>query len=244
MGLVVWLTISNEVLGGLMGEKFRISAVMVTRVIFTAHATLDGLLGALLFDEVQEVDAAHAAIPLRATDGLFHASAARLLGVTMAQKIGFVAGLRASHDIAVDQIERNKHGEPHKALGLARRSDFGNVANAYTAHAATVIEWTAEGDGGRVIELLQGVHAIGKRRNAGFGEVLNWHIEKGEDDGVVGIDGLVLRPIPVEFLGPGHADVVADAAWRPAYWNPRHRAACYVPSERIEFAATEQAAPA
>lgn len=227
-----------------MGERFRISAVMVTPVIFTSHATLDGLLGALLFDELQDVDAAHAVIPLRSTDGLFHASAARLLGVTAAHKIGFVAGLRASHDIAADQIERNKHGEPHKVLGLARRSDFGNVANAYTAHAAAVIEWTAEGDGDRVIELLQGVHAIGKRRNAGFGEVLNWHIEQADDDGVVGVDSRVLRPIPVETLGPGHSDVVADAAWRPAYWNPRHRAACYVPRERIEFAVKEQAAPA
>ena len=235
---------SKKIWGFVMGERFRIAAVMVTPVIFTAHATLDGLLGALLFDELQDVDAAHAAIPLRSTDGLFHASAAHLLGVTTADKIGFIAGLRASHDIALDRIERNKHGEPHKALGLTRRSDFGNVANAYTAHAATVIEWTAEGDGDRVIELLQGVHAIGKRRNAGFGEVLNWHIEQADDDGVVGIDGRVLRPIPVEILGPGHSDVAADAGWRPAYWNPRHRAACYVPSGRIEFAVTEEAASA
>lgn len=153
-----------------MNEKFRISAVMVTPVIFTAHATLDGLLGALLFDQLQEVEAAHAAIPIRSTDGLFHASSARLLGVASAQKLGFVAGLRASHDLDLALIQRNAAGGVHKALGLARRSDFGNVANAYTAHAAEVIEWTAEGDGDRVIELLQGVHAIGKRRNAGFGK--------------------------------------------------------------------------
>ena len=227
-----------------MEDRFRISAVMASPVIITSHATLDGLLGALLFDALQDVDAAHAAIPIRSTGGLFHASAARLLGVTSARKTGFVAGLRAAHDIAVDRVERNKHGEPHKALGLARRGDFGNVASAYTAHAAAVVEWTAEGDGDRVIELLQGVYAIGKRRNAGFGEVLNWHIEQADDDGMIGADGRVLRPIPVETLGPGRDDVVSDAAWRPAYWNPRHRAACYVPTARIEFVVKEESAAA
>lgn len=227
-----------------MNERFRISAVMVTPVIFSAHATIDGLLGALLFDQLQDVDAAHAAIPIRSTDGLFHASAARLLGVASAHRLGFVAGLRASHDLDLALIQRNATGGPHKALGLARRSDFGNVANTYIAHAAEVVEWTAEGDGDRVIELLRGVHAIGKRRNAGFGEVSSWHIEQADDDGVIGIDGCVLRPVPVETLGSGRAEVVADAAWRPAYWNPRHRAACYVPSGRVEFAVKKEMAAA
>ncbi len=122
---------------------------------------------------------------------------------------------------------------------MLRRSDFGNVSNTYSAHSASVVEWTAEGDGDRVIELLQRVPAIGKRRNAGFGEVLSWHIEQAEDDGVMGGDGRVLRPIPVETLGPGRAEVVADAAWRPAYWNPRNRAACYVASGLIEFTVKE-----
>ena len=103
-----------------MDDRFRISAVMVTPVIFTAHATLDGLLGALIFDELQDVDAAHAAIPLRATDGLFHASAARLLKVSSVRKQGFVAGLRASHDIDIEHIERNKAGDPQKSLGLTQ----------------------------------------------------------------------------------------------------------------------------
>ena len=225
-----------------MVDRFRVSAVMATPVIFTAYATLDGLLGALLFDALQDVDAAHAAIPIHSTDGLFHASAARLLGVASARKIGFIAGLRASHDIGLAIIENNASGGPHKSLGLSRQREFGNVTNAYTAYAATVVEWTAEGDGDRVIELLQGVHTIGKRRNAGFGEVLNWHIEQADDDGVIGADGLVLRPVPVERGGPEPSQVVADAAWRPAYWNPRHRAACYVPLGRVELAVKEAAA--
>jgi hypothetical protein len=53
-----------------MDDRFRISAVMATPVIITSYATLDGLLGAMLFDQLQDVDAAHAAIPIRTTDGL------------------------------------------------------------------------------------------------------------------------------------------------------------------------------
>jgi hypothetical protein len=218
-----------------MADRFRISAVMSTPVIITAHATLDGLLGALLFDRLLDVDAAHAAIPIQSTDGLFHASAAQLLGVASTRREGFVAGLRASHDLPIGLVQRNASGDPHRRLGALRRSDYGNIANTYAARAASVVEWTAEGDGDRVIELLQTVPAIGKRRNAGYGEVLNWHIEEAEDDGVIGTDGLVLRPVPVEILGQGRAEVIADAAWRPAYWNPVNRAACYVPSGRVEM---------
>lgn len=61
---------------------------------------------------------------------------------------------------------------------------------------------------------------------------------------MIGIDGRVLRPVPVQTLGSGRTEVVADAAWRPAYWNPRHRAACYVPSGRIAFAVKEETAEA
>lgn len=227
-----------------MSERFRISAVMSSPVIITSHATLDGLVAALLFDQLQNVDAAHAAIPIKSNDGLFCASAARLLGVSATRKVGFIAGLRASHELDLEWVEKNADGGPHRALGVTRRNEFGNVANAYTAHAATVVEWTAEGDGDQVIELLQGVHAIGKRRNAGFGEVSSWHIEPADVDGVIGVDNRVLRPVPMEILGPGRADIVADAAWRPAYWNPRHRAVCYIPSGTIEFAVTAQVAAA
>jgi hypothetical protein len=224
-----------------MSEKFRISAVMVTPVIITAHGTLDGLLGALLFDEVKDVDLAHASIPLLCTDGLFHASAAHMLGVTSSQKIGFVAGLRAAHDLDLSLMENSPLGGPHKSMGLARRKEFGNVANSYTAHSAAVLEWTAEGDGDRVIDMLRGVAFIGKRRNAGFGEVASWHIESADDSGVVGADGCVLRPVPVEVLGLGRTDVMADAAWRPAYWNPLHRAGCYVPSGLVQLASAPAA---
>ena len=44
-------------------ERFAIRAELVTLDIISM-LTLDGLLGALLFGELQDVDQAHAAIPL------------------------------------------------------------------------------------------------------------------------------------------------------------------------------------
>lgn len=63
-------------------ERFAIRAELVTPAIISM-LTLDGLLGALLFEELQDVDQAHAAIPLQCTDGLYHASMALPDGANM-----------------------------------------------------------------------------------------------------------------------------------------------------------------
>ena len=51
-------------------ETFTVTADLVTPAIINT-LTLDGLLGAILFEELQDVDRAHAAIPLRCRDGLY-----------------------------------------------------------------------------------------------------------------------------------------------------------------------------
>lgn len=214
-----------------MADRFRITAALRTPVILTSYATLDGLLAAILFERLGDVEAAHAAVPLVSSDGLFHASAARLVNATGTVPVGCIAGLRTDHDLPLDIIAKNKAGDgPHKAAGPKRRREFGNVANNYVAWVASAVEWTAEGDGDAVFELLDDVTAIGKRRGAGWGEVLGWEIELTDDDGVVGAAGSVLRPVPVERLR-GAPAVIADAAWRPAYWVLSNRTTCYVPTD-------------
>ena len=208
-----------------MSDRFRITAALRTPVIITSYGTLDGLLAAILFDNLGDVDAAHAQVPLVSTDGLFHASAARLINASREVPVGFIAGLRTDHDLPLGVVARNKAGDgPHTKPGPKRRREFGNVSNNYFAWAATAIEWTAEGDGDAVFDLLQEVTSIGKRRGSGWGDVMGWHIELANDNGVVDDMGSVLRPVPVGVLGESNA-IVADAAWKPAY-----RAICYVPS--------------
>ena len=105
-------------------DRFRVTAHLRTPIIFGGgYATLDGLLGALLFDSLENVDAAHAAIPLANTEGLFHASAAIYEPVEVGRTT-FVASLRAQHDLDPDLIQKNKAGTaPHRAISTKRERE-------------------------------------------------------------------------------------------------------------------------
>lgn len=209
-------------------ERFTIRAALVTPAIIST-LTLDGLLGAILFDQLQDIDQAHAAIPLRCQDGLYHASAAIPVGTMEIGKHGFIAGLRATHDLDLDLIKQSKDGQAHRHIGLTRRSDFGNVMNGYQTLAAQSIQWHAEGDADQVLDLLHEVEFIGKKRTAGFGQVRNWELMASDLDGITGADCQPLRPVPLTMWHGDPDAVRADAAWRPAYWMPQHRAICAVP---------------
>ena len=209
-------------------ERFTITADLLTPAIINT-LTLDGLLGAILFEELQDVAQAHAAIPLRCRDGLYHASMALPVGKVEQGKHAFIAGLRATHDLDLNLIKQGAGGQPHRHLGLTRRSDFGNVMNGYKTVVAQAIQWHAEGDADQVLELLQDVDFIGKKRTAGFGQVRGWRLTESGLDGVTDDAGLPLRPVPLTLWQGDTNAIRADAAWRPAYWLPQHRAICAVP---------------
>ena len=209
-------------------DRFTIRADMLTPAIIST-LTLDGLLGAILFDGLQDVDKAHAAIPLRCSGGLYHASVAKPVGFLEFGKHGLIAGLRATHDLDLGLIKQGKDGQPHRHIGLTRRSDFGNVMNGYQTMVAEAIQWHAEGDAEQVLELLQEVEFIGKKRTAGFGQVRGWQLIESDLDGISDATGQPLRPVPLDMWQGDQNAIRADAAWRPAYWLPQHRAICAVP---------------
>jgi len=138
-------------------DKFTIRATVVTPAII-GTLTLDGLLGAILFEELQDIDKAHEAIPIQCRDGLYRAGVAQFVGPVESGKHGFIAGLRATHDLDLDLIKQGKDGGPHRHICMTRQSDFGNVINGYMPIVAKGIEWHAEGDAEEVLELLQNVH--------------------------------------------------------------------------------------
>lgn len=209
-------------------ETFTITADLLTPAIINT-LTLDGLLGAILFEELQDVDRAHAAIPLRCRDGLYHASMALPVGEAQGGRHGFIAGLRATHDLDLALIKLGAGGQPHRKIRLKRRSDFGNVMNGYKTLVAPALCWHAEGDPDQVLELLQEVEFIGKKRTAGFGQVRGWRLAESALDGVADASGQPLRPVPLAMWHGDPDAIRADAAWRPAYWLPQHRAICAVP---------------
>ncbi len=209
-------------------ERFTIAADLISPAIINT-LTLDGLLGAVLFDELQDVDKAHAAIPLRCRDGLYHASMVQPQGRREIGKHTLIASLRATHDLDLDLIKQGKGGQPHRHIGLTRRSDFGNVMNGYQTVMADSLQWHAEGDPEQVLELLEEVEFIGKKRTAGFGQVRGWRLAESELDGLKDGTGQPLRPVPWAMWHGDPNAIRADAAWRPAYWMPQHRAICAVP---------------
>ena len=208
-----------------MHKGIKVIASMKSPFLKVGHMTLDGILAAQLFDELHDVDAAHAAVPIKQTNGLFHASAAVFEHIDKARQ-AFIAGLRQVHSIDPDLIKKNKRGQLHKKFDTS----LTNVMNSYPVYAAPEITWYAEGDATEVERLLRPIQFIGKRRASGFGEISGWQIEDGELDGLVGYAGEPLRPVPVEMFAGDKSLPIVDAAWRPAYWNVLNRAACYAPS--------------
>ena len=107
-------------------SRFRVTA-HIKASISGGYATLDALLAALLFDRLDDVEAAHAAVPLANTNGLFHASAAIYEHIDIGRTT-FVASLRAQHDLDPDLIRKNKAGTgPHRSISTKREREFGNV---------------------------------------------------------------------------------------------------------------------
>jgi hypothetical protein len=210
-------------------DKLTITAKLKSPLIVGGgYLTFDALLAAILFEKLQDVDLAMAAIPLRVTDQLYHASAA-LLEPYDTRSVSFVANMRAMHSLTPELLKKNKHGIVHRRIGLTRRQDFGAVMNTYTQHSAEEITWYAEGDADDIHRLLDPVSFIGKRRGSGFGEVASWSIAQGEFDGIIGPFGSPLRPVPIDRFEGDKSSLRVDAAWKPAYWHPENRAICYAP---------------
>jgi hypothetical protein len=213
-----------------MQKQFSVTAYLSAPFVTGGgYMTLDGLLAARLFEELQDIEAAHAAVPIKRNAGLACASGAIYEPVSV-DRIAFVAQLRAGHSLNPDLIKKNKRGTLHRDVN---DTSLCNVMNAYKLITAPAITWYGEGDGDEVMRLLSGVEFIGKRRASGFGRVTRWEFADGDLDGITGYAGEPLRPVPVEMFSGDDGGPVVDAAWRLPYWSPVNRAACYVPTGAI-----------
>jgi hypothetical protein len=208
-------------------EELRITATLISPLIVgsSAYMTLDGILGAVLFDQLQDIESAHAAIPIKQKDGLFHASAVIAEPIDKG-RTAFVAGLYPTHSIDPELILKNKKGGLHRTFD----STLTNVMNTYRQITALSASWYVVGDADRIRTLLGSVDFIGKRRASGFGQVSSWVLEPTHTDGLLGFEGEPLRPIPVEMFEGDKSLPIVDAAWKPAYWDLKNRGACYAPS--------------
>ena len=176
-------------------DRIKLTATMLSPIVTGGgYMTLDGLLGALLFDDLQDVEAAHAAIPIQCKEGLFSASAAIMEPIR--ERVTFIAALRPGHSIDPDLILKNKKGQLHRKFDTS----LTNVLNTYAMLTAPTVTWYAEGDAEHIGRLVSPVQFIGKRRASGFGRVSRWQIEADELDGIEGPFGEPLRPVPINMF--------------------------------------------
>ncbi|AXI53783.1 hypothetical protein C1J05_04060 [Sulfitobacter sp. JL08] len=209
-------------------ENLIFTASLKSPLIAQGFMTFDSLLAAVLFDRCGDVETAHTSVPLKCSEGLFHASAAIVTPVERGS-YSIAASLRADHDLDADLFPKNKSGRIYRKMGRKRRRDLGNVLSTYHTISTPSVRWICTGDLDQIKGLLGDLRFIGKKRAQGFGEVAAWSVEKTDLDPLVDEQGLPRRPIPENMFTGDRSLPLQDLAWKPAYWNPEHRAACYAP---------------
>lgn len=210
-------------------EKLTITAHMKTPFITGGgYMTFDAVLAGILFDQLQDVEAAHCSVPIKCTDGLFHASAAMYEPLDQS-RVTFVANLRAAHDLDSDLIMKNRQGRIHSKISESKKQQYGLVLNSYDCMNTETVQWSVEGDPEQIKKLIEPISFIGKRRASGYGEVDRWSLENSELGGLLGYLNEPLRPIPEDLFKGDPNAVRAEAGWKPAYWDPKNRAICFVP---------------
>lgn len=183
------------------------------------YMTFDAILAAAVYAHTQDIEQAHEHLPLARTQGLYHASAAILEPLSTSHK-AIVQGFRPDLEL-LPWLKKNAAGNVHTKF--SNMPD--NILNCYRSMDVDTVTWCCEGDPDRIRPLLDALPMIGKKRST---EVTHWSIEEGELDGVTGYADEPMRPVPVWLWKGGRTHIIADLCWRPAYWDPRHKAPCYV----------------
>ena len=200
-----------------------IEASLKSPVILQGHLTFDSFLMALSYEAGSEGETG-----LEVTDGLYHASSA-IIEPFARTGVGWAANVRWPH-WPVELMPVNSRGTP-QALSSKRKRDFGSVLSGYTALSTQSVQWNVRGDRDFIIDLIEDVKSIGKKRGQGYGHVSGWSVEEVEQDhSIVGPNGEPMRPVPFDMFTGDSSEPITEAAWKPEYWNPRNRAACYAPA--------------
>lgn len=150
---------------------------------------------------------------------MYHASAAVTEPMSRSRR-AIVQGMRPDVEL-LPWLKKNASGKVHTRF--SNMPD--NILNTYRSMDVDAVTWYCEGDPDLIRPLLNALPMIGKKRST---EVTHWSVEGGELDGVTGYADEPLRPVPVWLWTGARTHTIADVCWRPAYWDPRHKAPCYV----------------
>jgi len=220
-------------------EPLRIEAYFGSPYVGDVYAPLDGILlyaaieGSDIFEHAQtpgiDLDYDPAIVPLaicQFSDGWFYKC-------SFAKWSAYVDGVsywnrRADQDAA----DRYLHTELEVGKGPDKA-----YHTAISYRSASLACWYAVGDMQAIGKLLEQVNHIGKKRESGWGHVLQWSVKRAQDDySLFGPNREPMRALPVQFVQERFGEWPIDwplsrRAYRPPYWSVRNVDDVFVPKE-------------
>jgi hypothetical protein len=106
----------------------------------------------------------------------------------------------------------------------------------YNVRYVNSISWFARCEIEKVVQILQKIQTLGKKRACGYGQLKSWSYKRVDKDlsfFVDGNNGLVLmRPLPIDYVN----DLVDPESYyhgeigvHPPYWHPETSILCAIP---------------
>ena len=204
-------------------KPFAIRIAVTTPVALSHLLHLDGLLGYALTARGGSLED----LPLRRTDGVWHASAAMLeTGMFGAAQVA-VQKIKALKDDSAPEGLFNGIKKAERTVG-AMSTKYRSVLGEFMTWAGVRALWfTGNGDVDSVRDLLSDIRGIGGRMSVGYGRV--GHISKEEignnnEAGLVIKDGIAARTIPVDVWTSWGKSLhpraeIRNARPKPPYWT-------------------------
>lgn len=201
-----------------LGIEFTLSSPLI---LGQGFLTLDAVLAyANEFYNPTNHVAAIEQLPLKRTEGIWHASAVQLDVNTVVDNESFLMSLRGESDHNTDAFLPNTRRD-YRKINQKRRPWKTHLDQVVTYHAPCV-RFFCVGDAERISTLLSVLPGLGKKVAHGNGEIDAITItEADEDYSWCGPEGQVMRPVPKTVWEKAGLPVTEEMVWdRVAVTNP------------------------
>lgn len=192
-------------------KTFQLTLKLATPFFCKERLTLDALLSAAVFNAtglMGEETAAH--IPLAREDGIFKGSSYFCPNTYRHVNVGRVMSLKSERDLSPELFKPQMRGDKYGHVDQ-KRGEYKSNLDSYPGFSAKEIYFWGVGDPEKTANLIRNfIPGIGKRCNAGAGEIVDVLVFETDDDYSWKTErGDPARPLPVaiwEKIG-GRADI-------------------------------------
>lgn len=211
---------------------FRLNIELGTPLAITDLLTLDALLTKAAFNMTGEKENLEQYIPLQRTEGVFCGSVLRHAGNLRRYTTSFVRKLTISDQASRKYSSNIKRG-PGAGVGYAHivthTGPFITKLESIQVVESSKVYFYGHGDPDKAVWLIENfLPGIGKRANAGLGEIRSVSWVASEDYSLVDHKGNPARPIPTESWDAIPSSVVKAVSPKesmrpiavPAWCNP------------------------